>query len=233
MNNENKKKVPNHVGLILDGNRRWANERNLSVYDGHLKGYAKIRDACDWFFLRGVKILSVYAFSTENWKRDKKEVDNLMTLAGKIFTENLDEFYKKDYRIMFSGRIDELPNDLPQIFANVCEQTKNHQSGTLNICFNYSGRIELIDAVKKIIKKELTPDQIHEGIVKKYLYNPLLPDLDIIVRTGGEQRLSNFFIWQSAYAELLFLKKYWPDFEELDAVSIIDEYNKRHRRFGI
>ena len=227
-----KRKIPVHVGLILDGNRRWARERNLSVYEGHRKGYEKVIDACDWFFLRGVQVLSVYAFSSENWKRDKKEVDDLMVLAGLLITENLDDFCKKDYRILFSGRIEELPGDLPQEFSVASDKTKANTSGTLHVCFNYGGRVELIDAVKKIVKNELTEEQIHEGIIKKYLYNPLLPEPDIIVRTGGEQRLSNFLLWQAAYSELLFLKKYWPDFEELDVVSIIDEYNNRQRRYG-
>lgn len=228
-----KKKIPYHVGLIIDGNRRWAMERNLKVYDGHLKGYSKIHDVCDWFFLRGVKILSIFAFSTENWKREKKEVDDLMELAGQAFMDNVEDFCKKDYQIVFSGRLDELPKGLPDIFTKVHDKTKNNKSGILNVCFNYSGRTELIDAVRKIVQKELTPDQVHEGIIKKYLYSPLLPDLDIIVRTGGEQRLSNFCIWQSAYAEFLFLKKYWPDFEEMDVVNIIEEYNQRQRRFGV
>ena len=227
-----KRKIPQHVGLIMDGNRRWARERNLPIFEGHRRGYEKVKEACDWFFLRGVKTLSVYAFSTENWKREKTEVDGMMNLAGRVMTESLNDFAKKDYRVVFSGRVDELPNDLPQTFVSVSDKTRGNVSGTLNVCFNYGGRAELLDAVKKIVKHELTEEQIHEGIIKKYLYNPLLPDPDIIVRTGGEQRLSNFLLWQSAYCELLFMKKYWPDFEELDVVAIIDEYNSRQRRYG-
>src|SRR3989338_4879301 len=232
MNDGVKKKIPVHVGLIMDGNRRWARERNLSQLEGHRRGYAKMKEATDWFFLRGVKVLSVYAFSTENWSRAKEEVSYLMALLEQGIKELSEDFKKKDYRVLFSGRLDELPGELPSLCEEAMEKTKTNLSGTFNICFNYGGRPELIDAVKKIIKHQLTEEQIHEGIIRKYLYNGQLPDPDIIVRTAGEQRLSNFLLWQSAYSELLFFKKYWPDFEEMDVINILDEYNKRGRRFG-
>ncbi len=232
MNEENKRQIPAHVGLIIDGNRRWARERNLPILEGHYKGYEKLKSSLDWFFLRGVKVLSAFMFSTENWKRDKKEVDYLMQLAGNRIKEDLDEMHKKDYKVLFSGRLEELPGDLPELYDNAVQKTKENTSGTFNICFNYGGRPELIDAIKKIVKNELTEEQIHEGIVKKYLYNGHLPDPDIIVRTSGEQRISGFLLWQAAYSEFLFLKKYWPEFEEMDVVGIIDEYNNRKRRFG-
>ncbi|MCK9580522.1 MAG: polyprenyl diphosphate synthase [Methanoregula sp.] len=227
-----KKKIPVHVGLIMDGNRRWARERNLPQLEGHRKGYEKMRQTADWFFLRGVKVLSVYAFSTENWNREKAEVNYLMDLLGQGIKEMQEEFQKKDYRAVFSGRIDELPGELPALCEEAMEKTKAHLSGTFNICFNYGGRPELIDAVKKIVNHGLNEEQIHDGIIRKYLYQGQLPDPDIIVRTGGEQRLSNFLLWQSAYAELMFLKKYWPDFEEMDVINILDEYDKRERRYG-
>jgi len=234
MNNDSstKRKIPTHVGLIMDGNRRWARERNLPQLEGHRKGYDKMKQVADWFFLRGVKVLSVYAFSTENWNREKTEVDYLMSLLGQGIKELLEDFKKKDYRALFSGRIDELPGDLPALCAEAMEQTKTHSSGTFNICFNYGGHAELLDAIKSIVKKQLTEEQIHDGIIRKYLYQGQLPDPDIIVRTGGEQRLSNFLLWQSAYSELIFLKKYWPDFEEMDVINVLDEYDKRERRYG-
>lgn len=227
-----KRKIPGHVGVILDGNRRWARERNLSAFEGHRKGYDKIKQATDWFFLRGIKVLSVFAFSIENWQRDKKEVNYLMNLVAEAIKNDLAEFNRKDYRVIFSGRISELPGDLPDIFHDAAMETKNNTSGTLNICYNYGGRFEIIDAIKKIIKKELSEEQIHEGIIKKYLYSSELPDPDVIVRTGGEQRLSGFLTWQSVYSELIFLKKYWPDFEEMDVMHIIEEYSQRQRRYG-
>lgn len=232
MTENTKRKIPVHVGLILDGNRRWAKERNLPAFEGHFNGYEKLKQIPDWFFLRGVKIISVFVFSSENWNREKKEVDYLMQLLEKGIREDVDEFHKKGYKMVFSGRIDELPGDLPELCQQAAQKTKDNTSGTINICLNYGGQPELIDAVKKIIRNKLTEEQIHEGIIKKYLYNGHLPDPDIIVRTGGEQRLSNFLLWQSAYSELMFIKKYWPDFEELDVISIIDEYNKRERRLG-
>lgn len=232
MNNTSQKKViPSHVAVIFDGNRRWARERNLSIYDGYLRGYEKVRDACDWFFLRGVKNFSVYVFAGSSWDREKKELDILMNLTSEFLLGSIDDFNKKDYKIIAGGRIDELPNDLPLAFEEALEKTKQGLSGTLNVCFNYGGRFELIDAIKKIVKNELTEEQIHEGIVKKYLYNPLLPDVDIIARTGGEHSLNDFLTWQSVNAELFFLKKYWPDFEELDVVNMLEEYNLRRKKF--
>jgi len=230
--NNTKRKIPIHVGLIIDGNRRWARERNLPTLEGHRRGYDKIKQAADWFFLRGVQVLSVYAFSTENWNREKKEVDYLMDLFGQGIKEMLEEFKKKDYRVVFSGRVDELPGELPALCGEAEERTKTFSSGILNVCFNYGGRAEILDGIKSMIKKQLTEEQIHDGIIRKYLYQGQLPDPDIIVRTGGEQRTSNFLLWQGAYSELMFLKKFWPDFEEMDAINIIDEYNKRERRFG-
>ncbi|PIR92914.1 di-trans,poly-cis-decaprenylcistransferase [Candidatus Falkowbacteria bacterium CG10_big_fil_rev_8_21_14_0_10_43_10] len=229
---DGRRKVPVHVGLIMDGNRRWARERNLPTLEGHLKGYNKLQHVPDWFFLRGVKVLSVYAFSTENWNREKKEVDYLMNLLARAIEDDLDEFHRKGYKLIFSGRIDELPGKLPELCENAAQKTKSNGSGTINICLNYGGRPELLDAVKKIVKNQLTEEQIHEGIIRKYLYHGELPDPDIIVRTSGEERISGFLLWQAAYSEFLFLKKYWPDFEEMDVINIIDEYNKRERRFG-
>lgn len=226
------KNIPKHVGIIMDGNRRWAKERNLPTLEGHFKGYEKMRQAPDWFFARGVEILSVYAFSTENWNRSRDEVNYLMKLLKQAITEEMEEVNKKGYRMLISGRVDELPGDLPELCNEVMSKTKNNIKGIFNICLNYGGRAEIIDAVRKMMKNKVEADQIHEGMLKKYLYNGDLPDPDIIVRTSGEQRLSGFLLWQSAYSELMFIKKYWPEFEEQDAEAVIKEYTHRHRRFG-
>lgn len=231
-NSKSKRNIPDHVGIIMDGNRRWARERNLPTLEGHRKGYEKMRLAPKWFFDRGVGILSVFAFSTENWNRSREEVNYLMKLIKRAFTEDLEEMEKKGYRIVFSGRIDELPGDLPEVCAQVVDRTKANQAGILNICLNYGGRPEIIDAVRKIVKNKIGLDQIHEGMIRKYLYNGNLSDPDIIVRASGEQRISGFQLWQSAYSELMFIKKYWPDFEEADADLILEEYAGRKRRFG-
>ncbi len=232
MNNKNTKKIPEHVAIIMDGNRRWAKERNLKTIEGHYAGYKKMKDLPEWFFKKGVKIVSVFAFSTENWNRSKIEVNYLMKLLKKTLQNNLEEFSNKGYKILISGRINELPGDLPEVCNNAIDKTKFNSNGILNICINYGGRAEIVDAIKKIIKNKIDISQVHEGIIKKYLYNNDLKDPDIIVRTSGEQRLSGFQLWQSSYSELLFLQKYWPDFEKNDADFILEEYDKRKRRFG-
>ncbi len=226
------KNIPAHVGIIIDGNRRWAKERNLPSLEGHLKGYEKLKQVPDWFFNQGVKILSIFAFSTENWQRSRHEVNYLMKLIKKAFDEDLEEFYQKGYRILISGKTEELPGDLSEVCCEAMIKTQNNTNGTLHICLNYGGQMEIIDAIKKIIKHNLSSEQVHGGMVKKYLYQGELDDPDIIVRTSGEQRLSGFLLWQSAYSELLFLKKYWPDFEKSDIDMIIKEYEQRKRRFG-
>lgn len=230
---EDKKIVPEHVAIIMDGNRRWAKERNLPTLEGHMRGYDKLKKVPEWFFARGVKYLSFYAFSTENWKRTQDEVNYLMKLFELALTKDFEEMNQKGYRLLVSGRTEELPGNLPDLCQSAIDKTKRNPGGTVNMCINYGGRIELVDAIKKMIKNGLEPDQIHEGIIKKYLYQSDLPDPDIIIRTSGEQRLSNFLLWQSAYSELVFLKKYWPDFEQADAEAVLKEYADRQRRFGV
>lgn len=233
MPEEKQKNIPAHVGLIMDGNRRWAKERNLPAFEGHRLGYGKMKLAPDWFFARGVKIISFYAFSTENWNRLREEVNYLMKLLEQAVEHSLLEQAKKSgYRILISGRLEELPGDLPAKCLEIMAQTKANRQGIVNICLNYGGRAELVDAARKLIKNKVELEQVHEGMIKKYLYQDELPDPDIIVRTSGEQRLSGFLLWQSAYSELLFMKKYWPDFEESDVDVILKEYAARKRRFG-
>jgi undecaprenyl diphosphate synthase len=227
-----KKNIPAHIGIIMDGNRRWAKERNLPTYEGHKKGYQKMKSMPEWFFSAGVEIISVYAFSTENWSRDRQEVNYLMKLLKSALSDELDEFADKGYKLSISGRIDELPGDLPVLCAEAEAKTMENKKGTLNICLNYGGRAEIVDAVKKMVKNGVSPDQVHEGMIKKYLYHDELSDPDMIVRTSGEQRLSGFMLWRSAYSELHFINKYWPDFEKVDAEKILEEYGNRQRRFG-
>ncbi len=231
---ENKKQnAPVHVGLIMDGNRRWAKERNLPTFEGHLIGYEKMKQAPEWFFSRGVKILSCFAFSTENWNRQPLEVNYLMKLLQNAVENDLKKIAKeKEYKILISGRIEELPGDLPAKCFEIMQETKFNNRGIVNVCLNYGGRPEIVDAMRKMIKNKIELEQIHEGMIKKYLYQAEIPDPDIIVRTSGEQRLSGFLTWQSAYSELFFMEKYWPDFEEIDADAIVKEYEKRSRRFG-
>lgn len=229
---EEKKNIPKHVGIIMDGNRRWARERNLPTIEGHRKGYGKMKIIPEYFFNLGVEIVTVFAFSTENWSRSREEVNYLMKLMNKALTDDFDEFNKKNIRLMISGRVDELPGDLPEICSNAIVKTKDNTQGILNICLNYGGRAEIIDAVKRIINKGLEADVLNEEIFKKYLYNGYLGDPDIIIRTSGEKRLSGFQLWESAYSEFHFMEKYWPDFEKVDVLAVVEEYSQRKRRFG-
>ncbi len=232
MNKNNKNNIPTHVALILDGNRRWARERNLPTLEGHLKGKDVLKQAVNWFFDRGVKILSVFAFSTENWNRSTEEVNYLMKLLKNVIEKEQEEAQKNNYRVLISGRLSELPGDLPDACLELMDKTKSNTRGIFHICLNYGGHAEIVDAVKKMIKNKISPEQVHEGMLRKYLYQSELEYPDIIVRTSGEQRLSGFLLWQSAYSELLFLKKYWPEFEESDVDKILTEYTQRKRRFG-
>ena len=227
-----KEKKLKHLALIMDGNRRWARSRGLPTFEGHRRGYDVMKKLPDWCSKKGIEIITVFAFSTENWKRSKNEVNYLMSLIRKAVDEELENFYKNGYKVIVSGRIDELPNGLAEKCYQAIEKTKNNNKAILNICLNYGGRAEIVDAVKKIVKSGIKEDEIDEDLIKKYLYAPDLPMPDIIVRTSGEQRLSGFQIWEGAYSELYFINKHWPDFKQEDIDLIIKEYQKRERRFG-
>lgn len=224
--------IPQHIGIIMDGNRRWAKARGLPTLYGHKKGYDKVMKIGDYCLKKGVKILTVYAFSTENWDRSKKEVNYLMRLLKKGLTTDIRSLHKKNIKVQVIGRIKELSRDLQKAIKETMDLTKNNRRGILNVAINYGGRPEIIDAVKKIAAKKLTPVQITEKLLADNLYTAGMPSPDLIIRTSGEQRLSNFLTWQSAYSELLFIKKYWPDFTEKDLDEAIKEYSRRTRRFG-
>jgi len=225
-------KIPEHIGIIMDGNRRWARSRGLPTLQGHKKGYDKILKVGDWCLEEGVKILSVYAFSTENWNRSKKEVGYLMKLLKRGLETDIRKLHKKNIKVQILGRIKELSKDLQKAIKETKELTKNNTRGVLNICINYGGRPEIIDAIKKMIKDKISPIQLTEKLVANYLYTKAQPDPDMIIRTSGEQRLSNFLTWQSSYSELYFIKKHWPAFTKKDLQEAISEYSRRQRRFG-
>lgn len=226
------KNIPYHLGIIMDGNRRWARAHGLPTLYGHKKGYDKIIKMGDLCLEKGIKILTVYAFSTENWNRSKKEVGYLMRLLKRGLTREIRSLHKKNIKIQVIGRIKELSKDLQKAIKETMALTKNNTRGILNIAINYGGRPEIIDAVKKLMAKKLTPVKITEKLIAENLYTAGLPDPDLIIRTSGEQRLSNFLTWQSAYSELYFIKKHWPDFSEKDLDEAIKEYSRRQRRFG-
>lgn len=225
-------KIPQHIGIIMDGNRRWAKERGLPALEGHRQGYERLKKIARLCFKKGVKILTVFAFSTENWDRSKKEVSYLMRLFKRAVQESLNEFHKENIRIKISGRINQLSKDLQEVISRTVEKTKNNTKGILNIALNYGGRPEIIDAIKKIIEKRIPTNKIDEKIIKENLYTSDLPDPELIIRTSGEQRLSGFLLWESVYSELYFTPKYWPDFNEQDLNKALEEYTQRERRFG-
>lgn len=222
-----KKIAPNHVAILMGGNESWATERNLSPLDGHKKGYEKIKIMPNWLFNRGVKTISILVFSVDDWKRPPEEVNSLMKFLKQLFCESIEEFKKNSWRVEMSGKIDELPGDLPEICAELHRETKDGSKGILNICINYNGRDEMLQAIKKMISNNLQAEQVHEGIIRKYLYNNEVSDPDLIIGFGGVQKLSGFQLWQAEKSEIIFLKKDWPDFEPLDVENMIEEFSKR------
>lgn len=224
--------IPQHIGIIMDGNRRWAKKQGLSSLEGHLRGYERLKKIARLCFKKGVKFLTFFAFSTENWNRSKEEVSYLMNLLKRAMKESFDEFHRENIKIKISGRMNQLPEDLQEAIEETVEKTKNNIKGVLNIALNYGGRPEIIDAVKNIINKKLSADQIDEKIIKENLYTSDLPDPELIIRTSGEQRLSGFLLWESAYSELYFTDKCWPEFNESDLEKSLEEYANRERRFG-
>lgn len=227
--------VPNHVGIIVDGNGRWATQKGKKRSEGHLAGSKNLDSLCQCIFDKGVKILSLYVFSTENFKRSDEEVNYLMDLFIKKFKNDFKIFNKKDIKIVFSGRREPLRQEILDIIDDITYKTKDNKSGILNFCLNYGSHAEIIDAVKKInkdiINNKLVIDELNDDIFKNYLYNNL-PDVDLLIRTGGEVRLSNFMLWQCAYAELYFTDILFPDFNEAELEKALDSYSKRDRRYG-
>lgn len=225
-----------HIAIIMDGNRRWAKEKNLPSAFGHKKGVDALKAAmraCDDF---GIKYLTVYAFSTENWNRKKEEVDFLMNLLGETIKNELKEMHENGVVINFIGDLTKLSPKLQTILANAIEVTKNNTGVHLQIAFNYGSRDEIVHAVKNIVEKvksgELTVDEISEDTISKNLYTKDIPDPDLLIRTGGEMRVSNYLLWQIAYSEFLVTKKYWPEFDKTALAEAIEEFNRRQRRYG-
>lgn len=224
--------VPRHLGFIVDGNRRWATQHSLPEYDGHLAGYNALREVIEGAFEQGVEFVSVYTFSTENWKRDKSEVNNLMKLAAKAITSDLKRFIDKGIRVRYVGRREGISAKLLEGVDKAEEATRMLNGGTVLVCFNYGGQQEIADAARQCIVDGLKPDEVTVEAMAERLYVSDVPPVDMIVRTSGEHRLSNFMLWRAAYSELYFMQKYWPDMTKDDVADIIKEYQKRQRRFG-
>ncbi|MDY4011073.1 MAG: isoprenyl transferase [Fusobacterium gastrosuis] len=221
--------IPQHIAIIMDGNGRWAKKRGLARSFGHVEGAKALRRIIEYLPKIGVKYLTVYAFSTENWNRSEEEVSTLMSLFLKYIKNERKSMIKNGIRFYVSGRKNNVSQNLLSEIEKLQEETKNNERLTLNIAFNYGGRAEIIDAVNKII--ETDEKNIDEKIFSKYLYNSF-PDPDLVIRTSGECRISNFLLWQIAYSELYITDILWPDFDEKEIDKAIESYSKRDRRFG-
>lgn len=224
--------LPTHVGYIIDGNRRWAKARGLTPKEGHLAGYQTIKDVLIDTIERGIPYVSAYVFSTENWHRSGPEVKWLMDLTVRMLTEDLHEFTDRNIRLRVSGTRIRLSPRVKRAIDQAEAATKNMTGGTVVVCFNYGGHQEIIDAVNRLRKTISTHKKVTAQIFEQFLYTPDIPPCDLIVRTSGEQRLSNFMLWRSAYSELIFVKKSWPDMTKRDVTNVLKEYERRSRRFG-
>lgn len=224
--------IPDHVAIILDGNGRWATKRNKPRTFGHKKGAENVVDIAIYAKNRGVKYLTLYAFSTENWKRPASEVDYLMKLLISFVEKKLDQLMAEDCKINFLGDLSKIPENTRKAVEKALDKTKDNKSLFINIALNYGGRDEIVHAIKSIIDDGYLSKDIDEKLISKYLYTGNLPDPDLLIRPGGELRLSNFLIYQMAYTELYFTDCLWPDFDKDEFDKAIMEYTKRNRRFG-
>jgi len=224
--------VPQHLGLILDGNRRWAKEHGLPSIEGHRRGHIALKRIVRSAIKRGVRYISAYVFSTENWSRDKEEVQALMKMLVWALKHEIKEFNKEGIRLRVIGSKLQLGHAIASAIAEAEEATKDNNRGTLLLCLDYGGQQEIVDAVKHITELGYAPEDINADLIAKFLYAPDVPPVDLVIRTSGEQRISNFLLWESAYSELLFDKANWPDFDEKRLEAAFAEYTKRQRRFG-
>lgn len=225
-------KTPSHVAIILDGNGRWAEQKNMPRTFGHKNGAENVVDIAIHAKKRGVKYLTLYAFSTENWKRPKKEVDYLMKLLIKFVNDKIDQLMEEDCKLNFLGDLSAIPDQTRKAVELALDRTKDNKSLFINIALNYGGRNELVHAFKSIISQGYKAEDIDEKLISDYLYTRDVPDPDLLIRPGGELRISNFLIYQIAYSELYFTDKLWPDFSYEDFDKAIEEYSRRNRRFG-
>ena len=224
-------KIPKHVAIILDGNGRWAQERGLSRSEGHSAGFKNLMKLVKYVFTYDIKVLSLYCFSTENFKRSEDEVNYLMNIFIKLCKKEIKTFNKNNIKVVFSGRDYPLSKKVIEARDQMAYETRNNTRGIVNICLNYGGRAEIIDACKAIVKDNIKEEEIDEKLFTSYLYHDL-PDVDLMIRTSGELRLSNFLLWQNSYAEFYFPKTYFPDFNEKEFDLALVEYTKRDRRYG-
>jgi|TARA_B110000438_G_scaffold131042_1_gene127245 undecaprenyl diphosphate synthase len=220
-----------HLAIIMDGNGRWAKDKNLDRIVGHKEGAKSAKKIIETCSNLNIKYLTLYTFSTENWDRPQFEVDSLMALLSGMLNNEIKELEGNNIVFKVVGRVEDLPKSVQKIVSNTVERTKNNTGLVLSLALSYGGRQEIIDAMNKILKNKESKI-IDEEIVKNHLYFPEMPDPDLIIRTGGEFRLSNFLLWQSAYSEMYISKKNWPDFKEKDLMTALEDFNHRNRTFG-
>lgn len=224
--------MPRHIGIIMDGNGRWARARNLPRSAGHRAGTENLRRVLRATVEFGVPILTIYAFSTENWSRPVGEVRALLSILEGVLDRELQELHQEGVQLRHVGRLERLPARLRKKVRDAIELTRNNERLILNVAFDYGGRAELVDAIRRIIRDGVLPDQVDEALVSRYLYTAGLPDPDLIIRTSGEMRISNFLIWQGAYAEYYVTPVFWPDFDKGELYAALWAYSQRERRFG-
>ena len=226
------KNIPRHIGYIVDGNRRWARAHGLPTYEGHLAGYSAVQEVVRASFEAGVEYVSAYVFSTENWKRSQDEVNRLMGLALKIAKSDINMLLDNNVRVRVLGSREGVDPKILEAMDDLELRSASNTAGTLALCFNYGGQLELADAFKKMLEAGVAATDVTPETIAQHLYSPDVPPIDVIVRTGGEQRISNFMLWRAAYSEFIFLDKFWPDMTKDDVTAILEEYSARSRRFG-
>ena len=224
--------TPNHVAIIMDGNGRWAKSRGKPRSEGHRAGTDNVRRIIEVFAQRGVRYLTLFAFSTENWDRPDDEVQSLLEILREVIGREVQQLHERGVRIKHLGLLDRLSPQLRQAISDSVELTKNNTGLTLSVAFDYGGRAEILNAVRCILSDGVAPTDIAEELFERYLYTTEVPDPDLIIRTAGEMRLSNFLLWQSAYAEYYATPVLWPDFDEREVAKALDAYSQRQRRFG-
>lgn len=222
--------IPVHVGFVVDGNRRWAKKHGLPAYEGHLAGFNALKDIAKASIEKGVQYVSFYVFSTENWQRSQDEVSHLMTYTLKVLTNDVKQLIKQKVRVRIIGSREGVSKAILSAIDKAEADTANFTRATVIFCFNYGGQLEIAEAAAKCAQEGIT--NITTQDIRKHLYDPDIPDVDMIVRTSGEQRISNFMLWRAAYSELMFIKKSWPDLRPSDVDNILKEFAKRQRRFG-
>ncbi|MBL7196481.1 MAG: isoprenyl transferase [Candidatus Omnitrophica bacterium] len=231
-----KNNLPKHIAIIMDGNGRWAKKRNLPRTAGHRKGLKVVEEIIEAAARLGIKVLSLYAFSTENWKRSKTEINMLLGALNYFLKKNINKLMKNNIKLRTMGDISRFPAHIRKLLADVGEMTEHNSGLILNLALNYGARFEIMEATKKIVERivndKLKINNLNENKFSQFLYTKDLPDPDLLIRTSGEMRISNFMLWQLSYTELYFCNKFWPDFSEDDLKDAIREYQKRERRFG-